>query len=199
MICGEKIVLREKRATDAANDYAWRRDPELAGFDAVPPLRTSFSEFAAGYEDTLRYPSWRRQRFAIDTSDGKHIGNCTFYDIDERRRQAELGITIGDREYWGRGYGTDGVKTMLAWAFSTTELERIYLHTLEWNQRARRSFVKAGFAEMETVRQDGHVFVKMEIRRERWLQLDGNAAQAGNLASDSSPARGGGSVAPRSS
>ncbi len=184
MISGEKIVLREKRATDAANDYAWRCDPELAAYDAVPPLRTSFAEFAAGYEDTLRYPSWRRQRFAIDTPEGTHIGNCTFYDIDERRRQAELGITIGDREDWGRGYGTDVVTTMLAWVFKTTELDRIYLHTLEWNERARRSFAKAGFAEVETVRQDGHTFMKMEIRRERWRQLNGNAA---DLSSASSP------------
>ena len=74
------------------------------------------------------------------------------YDIDVRKSQAELGIMIGDREHWSKGYGTDSVNTLLDHIFTETPLERIYLHTLTWNDRARRSFAKSGFREVKTVR-----------------------------------------------
>jgi RimJ/RimL family protein N-acetyltransferase len=168
VIVGQRLVLREKRVTDAPNDYAWRRDPELARFDAVPALQTGYREYLSGYEEGLRYPGTRRRRFAMVTFDGVHIGNCTYYDIDEYRRQAELGITIGDRGYWSNGYGTETVELLLHHIFMTTPLRRIYLHTLDWNVRAQRCFAKTGFRELERSRNNGHVFVLMEQRRDEW-------------------------------
>jgi RimJ/RimL family protein N-acetyltransferase len=168
VIAGDRLALREKRLDDAPNDYAWRRDPELAKFDAVPPLQSTFRDYLIGYEEGLRYPGLRRRRFAIVTRDGEHIGNCTYYDIDDFRRQAELGITIGDRNYWGNGYGTETVGLLLDLVFQTTPLRRIYLHTLDWNVRAQRCFQKAGFREIDRSRQNGHMFVLMEIRRDEW-------------------------------
>ena len=100
--------------------------------------------------------------------DGKHIGNCMYYDIDVRRREAELGIMIGDRDYWGDGYGADAVETLLRYVFAQGTLDRIYLHTLDWNQRARGSFAKAGFREVKSVRRGGMNFVLMEVRRAAW-------------------------------
>jgi len=44
---GRRVVLRHKRLSDGANDYAWRCDEELARFDAAPPLRTTFINFQA--------------------------------------------------------------------------------------------------------------------------------------------------------
>ena len=74
--------------SDAAEDYSWRRDPELARLDAAPPSQLSFSIFLVSYAEELRHSSHRRRRFAIDTLDGKHIGNCMYYDIDEKKNQA---------------------------------------------------------------------------------------------------------------
>src|SRR5947209_3133751 len=55
--CGTLVRLRRKRLSDAQNDFDWRRDPELARFDAASPLRSSFQEFLTSYTDDLRYPS----------------------------------------------------------------------------------------------------------------------------------------------
>ena len=66
------------------------------------------------------------------------------YDMDVRKGQAELGIMIGDREHWSKGYGTDSVKTLLDHIFTETPLSRIYLHTLTWNDRARALVRKVG-------------------------------------------------------
>lgn len=165
MIKGEKVILREKRKEDALQDYVWRCDPELARYDATLPLHTTFEDYLIGYEEVLRYPNTRRKRFAIETLEGKHIGNCTYYDIDEGRKQAELGILIGEREYWGKGYGTDVVSTLLRYIFATTDIERVYLHTLDWNLRAQKCFQKCGFVEVDRVRYDSYDFVRMEVHR----------------------------------
>lgn len=162
---GGKVVLRGKRLDDAANDYAWRCDEELARLDAAPPLRLSFAEFLAEYAEELRYPSPRRRRFAIESPEGKHIGNLMYYDIDEGKGEAELGIMMGDRDYWDQGYGTDAIATLLDHIFNTTSLERIYLNTLDWNIRAQRCFEKSGFVPCGQVRRYGNNFIVMEICR----------------------------------
>ena len=167
-LTGEKVVLREKRIEDAEDDYAWRTDEELARLDATRPLHMRYDEFLRYSRDDLGYPSTRSKRLAIDTLDGKHIGNCMYYDIDMRRGETELGIMIGDRDYWGKGYGRDSVRLLLSHIFTTTNLNRVYLHTLEWNRRAQRSFQSSGFQDVKRVRRSGYDFLMMEVLREDW-------------------------------
>ena len=166
IIDGTKVVLRQKRIEDAFHDYQWRIDPELSKLDATFPLRIRYKEFVRFSLDEIEYPSKRSRRLAIDTKDGVHIGNCMYYDLDERRGQTELGIMIGDRDYWDGGYGTDAVVTLVGHIFKTiSSINKVYLHTLEWNSRARKSFAKAGFVEVREVKRDGQNFVLMETVR----------------------------------
>ncbi len=168
---GQLIVLRRKRLSDAEDDFEWRRDPELARFDAAAPLRSSFDDFLTTFQDELRWPSPFRRTLAVDDLEGHHIGNVMYYNIDERRGEAELGITVGDKRYWGQGYGTDAVRTFVRYLFTETGLRRIYLNTLDWNVRAQQSFRKAGFVTLGTNRRGFHTFITMEYRRE-WLRAD---------------------------
>ena len=166
IIEGTKVVLRQKRIEDAFHDYQWRIDPELSKLDATFPLRIRYKEFVRFSRDEIEYPGRRSKRLAIDTKDGVHIGNCMYYDLDERRGQTELGIMIGDRDYWNGGYGTDAVVTLVEHIFKTiSSINKIYLHTLDWNDRARKSFAKAGFVEVREVKRDGQNFVLMEMVR----------------------------------
>lgn len=167
-LVGNKTVLRTKSMDDAEADYSWRIDPELAGLDATRPVTLSFSEYLRYHRDDVAYPSPWSVRMAIDTEGGRHIGNCMYYDIDIEKLQCELGIMIGDRNYWSQGYGTDVVKTALAHIFTTTELHRVYLHTLSTNLRAQKSFTKSGFKPLRDVRRDGYEFILMEIWRKEW-------------------------------
>ena len=166
---GRLVRLRRKRPADARQDYAWRTDSELARFDAARPISTPYQEFLLMFTDELRFPSPFRRMFAIEDSGGRHIGNLMYYNIDERRREAELGITIGVRDCWGGGYGTDAVLTMLRYVFGHTSLTRVYLNTLSWNHRAQRCFEKAGFRRIGRSSRNGHDFEIMEVRRENWL------------------------------
>ncbi len=168
MICGSKVKLRTKRLADAPDDYAWQTDQELAQLDAAPLPTITFPQYLADYASELRYPSPLRNRFAIETLEGEHIGNCTYYGIDETKGEAELGIMIGNRGYWDRGYGADAVATLVNYIFHQTKLNRIYLKTLDSNARAHQCFQKCGFTPCGHLEKDGYSFVLMEIHRKQW-------------------------------
>ena len=183
-LVGELAVLRSKAMYDAEADYSWRIDPELAALDATRPVSLSFNEYLRYHRDDVNYPSPWSVRMAIDTHDGRHIGNCMYYDINTDKSQCELGIMIGDRDYWGKGYGTDVVKTVLAHIFTATEIERVYLHTLSHNLRAQKSFAKAGINGVRAVKRDGYEFLLMEVWRQEWKAENADIVEV--MASDSS-------------
>ena len=167
-IRGAKIILREKRIEDAEKDYRWRSDPEIAKLDAAFPLSMSYERYLRLFQDQLRYPTPGSHHFGTDAADGTYIGNCMYYDLDSISREAELGIVIGDREYWSNAYGYDAVTTLLNHMFMDLELNRVYLHTLEWNERAQRCFQKSGFKPVRTVRRMSQDFILMEVLRDDW-------------------------------
>jgi RimJ/RimL family protein N-acetyltransferase len=167
---GDLVVLREKRLGDAHNDFRWRTDAERARFDAARPFGATYHDYLALFRDELIYPSPYRRSLAIEDMDGRHIGNAMYYNIDTIRREAEIGITIGERDYWSKGYGADAVKTLVRVIFRATGFRRIYLKTLDWNARAQRSFEKAGFRVCGRSRRGGNAFVVMEFMA-AWLDL----------------------------
>ncbi len=170
MITGSRIILREKRLADARDDYAWETDPELAQLDAAPIPDIAFPQFLSEYTSQLRHFPLISRRFAVDTLDGKHIGNCSYHNISETNGEAELGIMIGNRDYWDKGYGTDAVTTLVNYVFRQTDLNRIYLKTLESNTRAQKCFQKCGFTPYEHLPKDGYSFVLMETYRNQWQE-----------------------------
>ncbi len=170
MIVGSKVILRDKRLADAGDDYTWATDPELARLDAAPLVTATFSQYLSDYTNGLHSPLPISHRFAVDTLDGKHIGNCSYYNINETKGEAELGIMIGIRDYWDKGYGTDTVTTLVDYIFYQTNLNRIYLKTLEPNIRAQKCFQKYGFTPYGHLAEDGFDFVLMEIYRNQWQE-----------------------------
>ena len=162
---GKLVVLRAKTIDDAQQDYEWRRDPELATFDAARPYGGSMQDYLHVFGDELAYPSPYRRTVAVEDLQGCHIGNVMYYNVDHQRREAEVGITIGLREYWSRGFGTDLVLTFVGYIFETLALDRIYLKTLDWNYRAQRCFEKAGFSRYGTSRRGEYNFILMDIHK----------------------------------
>ncbi len=170
MIIGSNIRLRDKRLADARDDYRWQTDSELARLDAIQLPAITFSQYLSEYTFKLYHPSSTRREFALETLDGKHIGNCTYYSIDEADGEAEVGIMIGDSDYWGKGYGAEAITALVNYIFHKTNLERIYLKTLDWNTRAQRCFEKCGFTQYGQSVRDGFSFRLMEIRRKQWQE-----------------------------
>jgi len=173
VITGNKVRLREKKLADARNDYQWQSDAELARLDATRTLIIPFSVYLLDYATELRHPKSNRYPLAIETLESRHIGNCTCYDISKKKGEAQLGIMIGDRDYWDKGYGADTVSTMTDHVFLTTGLHRLYLKTLDWNLRAQKCFRKCGFTPCGETKRNGQDFLLMELKRERWEKRRG--------------------------
>lgn len=173
-LTGARIILRDKRPEDAEKDYQWRSDPELARLDAAIPLTMSFERYLKLFEDQLKYPTPGSHHYSIDTIptdsvESKFIGNCMYYDFDTVNMEAELGIVVGERDYWSDGYGYDAVTTLLDHLFNARSLKRVYLHTLEWNNRAQKAFSKSGFTLVKPVRRMAQDFLQMEVLRDDWF------------------------------
>lgn len=171
-------MLRSKTMADAQQDYEWRRDPELSTFDAARPYTGSFRDYMHIFSDELTYPSPYRRTVSVEDLGGVHIGNVMYYNMDYQRREAEVGITIGLRDYWSRGYGTDLVHTFARYMFETLPVDRIYLKTLDWNFRAQRCFEKAGFKRYGTSRRGEHNFILMETLRRNFFEDADDAGSA---------------------
>jgi ribosomal-protein-alanine N-acetyltransferase len=175
MTGGNRIRIRNKRLSDAKDDYTWQRDSELAELDATLTLNMTYQQYLSEYSFELCYPSSTRHEFAVDTAEGEHIGNCVYYNVNASEGKAELGIMIGNRNYWNQGYGAEVVETLLSHIFNKTDLESVYLTTLTWNIRAQKCFKKCGFNERGQVVRDDHTFVLMAICREEWETLRAQA------------------------
>lgn len=165
---GGLVRLRQKRPHDAFQDWTWRRDTDLASLDATRVTTLSFEHYRNQYLWQLEHSLAYRSTFAIEDRDGLHIGNVMYYNIDSQLLEAELGVLIGNRDYWGGGYGREAVSLLVDLIFTTTALTRVYLHTLDWNVRAQKSFRAAGFRDSDRVRRGHQRFHRMEVRRE-WL------------------------------
>jgi RimJ/RimL family protein N-acetyltransferase len=177
---GNKIIIRTKKPSDAENDYRWQTDAELSELDAVIPLEMTFKKFYREYIDWLKHPYPYRVTFGIDTLEGKHIGNCVYYNIDKTENETEIGIMIGEREYWNCGYGADAINTMIDYIFNDLGLNRVYLKTLETNIRAQKCFQKCGLKPFGRREQNGYRFLLMDISFSEW-QKSGNNKSGWNF------------------
>jgi RimJ/RimL family protein N-acetyltransferase len=177
MLRGEKVLLRAVIRDDLPRKAEFANDPEyfvLQHDDPWEPISPEESE--ARFErlvDEGRDGSG--VTFAIE-ADGQYIGECTLFRFDALTHTAMLGIGIGDRAYWGRGYGREAVGLLLDYAFDLRHLQRVWLTVNATNERAIRCYAACGFVEEGRLRR--HVWLRgkyddlvtMGILREEWEQ-----------------------------
>jgi RimJ/RimL family protein N-acetyltransferase len=178
VIYGERVRLRAIEREDVPRFVRWFNDPEVRQFLTMyRPLSRAEEErwvesLASRREDVV---------LAIEVRAGDqwvHIGNVGLHRIDWKNRTATLGIVIGEREYWGKGYGTEAVRTMLRYAFEELGLNRVELETYSFNPRAIRCYEKAGF-KREGVRRQAlyrngkfHDVILMGILRDEFEEMN---------------------------
>lgn len=179
MIYGERVRLRAIEREDVPRFLRWFNDPEVRQYLTMyRPLSRAEEErwvesLASRREDIV---------LAIEVRAGDqwvHIGNVGLHRIDWKNRTATLGIVIGEREFWGKGYGTEAVRTMLRYAFGELGLNRVELETYSFNPRAIRCYEKAGFRR-EGIRRQAlyrngkfHDVILMGILRDEFKEMNG--------------------------
>jgi RimJ/RimL family protein N-acetyltransferase len=170
MIEGSLTRLRAVGRSDLPTFVRWVNDPEVTEF-LLLEQPTSLEEEEMWYEEMLKS---KDKVFAIETKDGRLIGTLGLINLDWDNRRADIGIMIGEKECWSRGFGTDAITTLLRYMFGELNLNRVSLFTDANNKRALRCYEKCGFRKEGVLRQyrfkRGKYVddVQMSILRDDW-------------------------------
>jgi RimJ/RimL family protein N-acetyltransferase len=159
MFKGQRVVLRALTRDDMKRQVDFENEPQNAILDSGRPRPQTLEDLLAVYDKYAGKEQPNRVDFAIE-ADGKYIGLCNLRDADLTDRRCELGIAIGDHDYWGKGYGREVIGLLLEYAFRHMNLNRVFLTTNSDNERAIRCYRACGFIEEGRLRQhvwiDGH-------------------------------------------
>jgi RimJ/RimL family protein N-acetyltransferase len=145
MLRGRRVLLRSITREDLPSLCAFNNDieVELAG-GGDPPMPQSLERLQAEFDRSISNGGRDGSSFVIDT-DGRVIGQCALFNMDHVAMTCELGITIGDRDYWGHGYGREAVSLLLYYAFRLQNYRKVWLRVHGKNERAQRSYEACGF------------------------------------------------------
>jgi len=141
-LVGEKIYLSPISMDDVETFMRWINDSEVTQYttlhhqifsllmekDAVERLAKSGNTFSI-----------------IDKETNRVIGNCSYFAENALNRTAEIGIMVGDKDYWSRGYGSDALRTLLDFGFNVRNYHNICLRVISFNERAIACYEKVGF------------------------------------------------------
>jgi RimJ/RimL family protein N-acetyltransferase len=171
---GPRVRLRATTRDDLARlcEFNNDLDVELAG-GGDPPLPQSLARLQAEFDADAARGGRDSTRFTIE-ADGKVIGACALFNLNHTDRVCELGIGIGDKDYWGRGYGRECIALLLRYAFVYHNFDRVWLRVHAVNERGRRAYRACGFVEEGRLR--SHVWsdgrrddlVLMGVLRDEW-------------------------------
>jgi RimJ/RimL family protein N-acetyltransferase len=151
---GKLVRLRAYESSDVDATLKWVNDDEVrqfleGGTLTYPVSRAQQEQFVEG----ASRPADNRKTFAIETLNGEYLGSINLHEIDWINRRAEIGIVIGIKQHWGKGYGTDAMRVLLRLAFDKMNLHRVYLRVYAFNKRAIASYEKCGFRREGVLRE----------------------------------------------
>lgn len=155
--------------------YAYFRDRELADWNGAKPIKLPEWVFVRVMLDEER--GGERFGFGMFEEHGRFIGSVELYELRPAPpavpREATLGIMIGERALWGKGYGREALRAVLHWAFELRPdpLWIVRLRTFSHNKRAQRAFAAVGFREVGREPGKDHTDVLMRVTRDEWLAL----------------------------
>jgi RimJ/RimL family protein N-acetyltransferase len=169
----------EEPETAAKVDVRWQRDSEFHRLLDNDPARLyserKIKEWIEKQVETGFEPA--RYSFSVRTLDeDKYIGFLGLW-VDLIHSEAWVGLGIGEREFWSKGYGTDMMRLCMQYVFSELCVERLSLGLHEYNGRALRSYEKCGFRLEGRTRQEllregkRYDSLWMGMLREEWLQM----------------------------
>jgi RimJ/RimL family protein N-acetyltransferase len=191
-LIGESVRLRAHTETDATFFASVLVDAEVVRF-----LNT-WAWVPYGPREALEYVRTPRPDavgWTIECrADGMPIGSTGLHGIDHRNRNCMWGIWIGPPERWGHGFGTEACRLAVAYAFNQLAMEKVSLDVYEGNDRARRSYEKAGFAREGLLRR--HLWLNgrladievMAVFRDHPLYAVGKGGSRGQSIATATPA-----------
>ncbi len=152
MIKGEKVDLWGLSTHHVTEDYIrWLNDEEITKYFGLTTLKAHTAEDMKEWIHEMNHdPNVRI--FSVFTKDDKFIGTCRM-DIMWEWDMAVISLMIGNRDYWGKGIGTDIIKTLVKFSWDKLNLHRLEAGVLEGNEASLKCFQKNGF-QIEGTREE---------------------------------------------
>lgn len=157
LVRGERLFLRPVAGPDVGPGYVrWMNDPEVVRFTESRFSGHSEQDLRAYVEKMENDP---RSHFLaiVENGSGRHVGNLKIGPVDERHGTASVGIILGEKDCWGKGYATEALTLSARLAFETLKLHKLTAGCVDLNAGAIRAFEKAGFMR-ECVRGQHNLF-----------------------------------------
>jgi len=173
---GKKINLSPIEDGDLMRLYRWVNDPDVYKYIAIfrPMTVTEEKDFIASASSAKN-----SVRFAVlHKKTNEHIGSAALDDIHWKNGTATFGFMIGEKKYWGNGYGTDTLATVLKYAFETLNLWKVRSAVVALNTGSFKCHEKCGFRKVGTYRKEWviygvrHDVFLLEINRDEWIELN---------------------------
>lgn len=171
-----RITLRKMTVQDIEVYHKWRNDLEVMQSTA-PILDVYHIEETEEFVTQVILGSHSSKCYIIvDKESKKPIGITSLINIDNKNRNAECIIDIGDKESWGKGYGAEAMKLLLDFGFLEMNLHRIYLRVFSFNSRAIKLYEKLGFQQegksRESIFRNGkwHDIIHMSIMQNEYAE-----------------------------
>ena len=181
---GTLVVLRPHVPENLVAFERWYSDPDVARltrYQDGPMRRDEIERFFAAR--VVGPDSLALAVHVLGTD--RLVGTCAFSQLDGDNGSALYHITIGEKDVWGRGYGTEATRLMLGHAFANLSLHRVALSVFEFNQRAIRSYRRVGFQvegrAREAIWREGRWWdeITMSILEPEWRALTAHAPAPG--------------------
>jgi RimJ/RimL family protein N-acetyltransferase len=170
---GDSVVLRRHGPSNLPAFRRWYADAEVARLARYQDAPMRLDEIDRFFQVRALGPDSLAMAIHIAAT-GRLIGSCAFSQLDGDNGSAMYHITIGEKDAWGQGYGTEATALMVDHAFGVLGLHRIALSVFEFNERAIRSYRRCGFRiegrAREAIWRDGRWWdeISMSILATEW-------------------------------
>lgn len=138
-IVGERIYLSPRNVEDVEIFTEWLNDFYVTDYIGRSHQTLTLQEEKAYLE---KNQDDKNTFVIVDSRTDEMIGTIGLHCIDNINRTATLGIFIGDKNYWSKGYGTEAIQLILDFGFNYLNLNNIDLTLMEFNQRALKCYEK---------------------------------------------------------
>jgi RimJ/RimL family protein N-acetyltransferase len=183
-LVGKMVNLRLFTRADIPTLTRWINDPEVRESIAATLPQTEkqeeewFNKLGADDKNIV---------LGIETKEGVLIGSIGIHQINWRDRICTTGALIGEKEYWGKGYGTDAKMVLLNYIFNTLNLNKVCSGVIAYNKRSLRYSLHCGY-KIEGRRRK-HIFkngkywtlIELGLFKEEWLPIWKKYERMGNI------------------
>ena len=144
MLQGKQVYLRLISSEDVSEEYVkWMNDYEVTRYTESKYIqfsRANLIEYVNRVNDESNY------MFAVFANESeKHIGNIKLGNINWIHRYGDVGLIIGDKEYYGKGIATESISLVSEFAFNHLNLHKIWCGIYKNNVGSIRAFEKSGY------------------------------------------------------